>query len=77
VRQEAKGGHPIMPKCNHPNGIIIKPDGVNELDPCVYEEIERYENVTVIISKCIHCGELDISWVRQDNTRKVDIEKEE
>ena len=61
-------------KCQHPNGIIIKPDGVNELDPCVYEETERYENVTVSICKCIHCGEIDISWVRQDNTRKVEKE---
>ena len=53
-----------MPKCKHPNGIIIKPDGIHELDPCIYEEVERYENVTVIISKCIHCGEIDISWTR-------------
>lgn len=27
--------------------ITIKPDGANELDPCLYEEIETYKNVTV------------------------------
>lgn len=66
-----------MPKCTHLNGIIIKPDGIHELDPCIWEETERYENVTVSVCKCINCGEIDIGWVRQDNTRKVDIEKED
>ena len=39
-------------KCSFPDGIVIKPDGVNELDPCVYEEVERYRNCTVIVSRC-------------------------
>lgn len=38
-------------KCEFPEGITIKSDGEHELDPCVYEEIERYENVPVIISR--------------------------
>lgn len=57
-----------MPKCQHPNGIIIKPDGVNELDPCVYEDIEVYKNVTVTISRCMNCGNIEISWQRQPET---------
>lgn len=36
-----------MEKCRFPPGVIVKPDGVNELDPCVYEEVECYKNVTV------------------------------
>ena len=58
-------------KCEFPEEITIKPDGEHELDPCVYEEVERYENVTVIVSKCKNCGHIDISWLRQPNTREV------
>lgn len=60
-----------MSKCEHPGGIIIKPDGVNELDPCVYEDIEKYKNVTVIVSRCIYCGHIEISWVRQEDTEVI------
>lgn len=59
-----------MEKCNF-GGIVIKPDGVNELDACLYEEVERYKNVTVIINKCKKCGNIDISWLRQDDTEKI------
>lgn len=60
-----------MSKCEHHGGIIIKPDGVNELDPCVYEDIEKYKNVTVIVSRCIYCGHIEISWVRQEDTEVI------
>lgn len=55
--------------CSYSEGNVSL--GEHELDPCVYEEVERYENVTVVISRCKKCGKLDIGWVRQDNTRKV------
>lgn len=29
-------------KCQFSDGIIIKPDGINELDPCIYELQHRY-----------------------------------
>ena len=60
-----------MSKCEHPGSIIIKPDGVNELDPCVYEDVEKYKNVTVIVSRCIYCGHIEISWVRQEDTEVI------
>lgn len=60
-----------MSKCEFPYEITVKPDGLNELDPCVYEEIEVYKNVTVTISRCRRCGHIDVSWKRQDNTKKV------
>ena len=63
-----------MPKCTFPDGIVIKPDGVNELDPCIYEEIERYENVTISINRCKKCGHIDISWYRQENTMELEVE---
>lgn len=61
-----------MSKCQFPNGIIVKPDGINELDPCVYEEIERLKNVTVSIRKCKVCGYIDIAWERQDDTERIE-----
>ena len=59
-------------KCSF-DDITIKPDGINELDPCIYEDIEMYANVTVIISRCKKCGHTEISWVRQDNTEEIEI----
>lgn len=58
-------------KCTFGDGITVKPDGRNELDPCLYQEIEAYKNVTVHVLRCVRCGHIDISWSRQDNT--VDI----
>lgn len=61
-----------MPKkCTLPGGIIFKPDGVNELDPCRYEEIERYKNVTVSILRCPKCGHVEIEWERQEDTERI------
>ena len=57
-----------MCKCSHPGGITIKPDGINELDPCRYEVIEVHRNVTVEVNRCKKCGHIDISWFRQDDT---------
>ena len=54
-----------MEKCKWPEGIEIKPDGENELDPCIYKTIEKYANVTVTVSRCIKCGHIDISWEKQ------------
>lgn len=59
-------------KCSFPDGISVKLDGVNELDPCVYEIIEVHKNVTVTISKCMKCGHIDVSWERQDNTETIE-----
>ena len=54
-------------KCKH-DGVVIKPDGVHPLDPCIYKEVQVLHNVTVIISECKNCGDISISWKRQDNT---------
>lgn len=63
-----------MHKCEYPEGIVFKPDGIHELDPCMYQEIERYANVTVSIRKCEKCGHIDIVWFRQEDTEELDIE---
>lgn len=61
-----------MDKCKFPNGITIKPDGTNELDPCIYEDIEIHTNCTVIISKCSKCGNLEISWIKNEDCESYD-----
>lgn len=61
-------------KCKFPNGIKIKPDGINELDPCIYELIEVHRNVTVEVRRCKKCGNIDISWIRQEDTEDEIIE---
>lgn len=55
-------------KCSFGDGITVKPDGVNELDPCVYEDIEFHTNVTVVVKKCLKCGHIEWSWHTQENT---------
>lgn len=59
-------------KCSF-GDITIKPDGINELDPCIYEDIEMYANVTIVISRCKKCGHIEVSWMRQDDTEEIMI----
>ena len=60
-----------MPKCQHDGmqelGTVINGE-VFTVDPCIYEDIERHENVTVIVSKCINCGHITYRWERQPDT---------
>ena len=63
-----------MSKCKFPEGVVIKPDGVHELEACLYQEVERYANVTVSIRKCKHCGDVSIVWFRQEDTEELEVE---
>ena len=63
-----------MDKCKFPEGIVIKPDGIYELDPCEYQEVERYANVTISIRRCKKCGNIDIAWFRQEDTEELEVE---
>lgn len=58
-------------KCSFGHGITIKPDGINELDPCIYEDKEIHANVTVYVRQCQKCGNIDIAWKRQDDTEDI------
>ena len=55
-------------KCNFGAGITVKPDGINELDPCIYEDAEVHTNVTVVVKRCNKCGHIELVWHRQENT---------
>lgn len=61
-----------MCKCSF-DGVSIRPDGIHELDPCVYEDIEKYANATIIISRCKKCGNIEMSWIRQENTEELEV----
>ena len=45
------------------------------VDPCVYKREEGYRNVDVIISRCVYCGALEISWKRTAFTEAITIEE--
>lgn len=53
-------------KCQWPDGIDIKPDGVNSLDPCIYQEIETIHNVTAHVLRCKNCGHIELEFTRQE-----------
>lgn len=56
-----------MHKCGEGKGDVrIFPDGVNELDQCQYELMERHTNCTVEVLRCKVCGHIDILWVNND-----------
>jgi len=61
-------------KCSLPDGVSIKPDGVHEIDPCMYEVAEVYRNVTIEVLRCKRCGHTEISWFRQEDTEEVEID---
>lgn len=73
-RRVKNDGPADLKKCAFPGSITIKPDGVNELDPCIYEEIERYANVTVSVMRCKNCGHIEVTWTRQPDTEELDPE---
>lgn len=63
-------------KCSFPEGVVIKPNGQDELDPCRYDVVEKYRNVTVEVLRCKVCGHTEISWYRQEDTEEVELDAE-
>ena len=60
-----------MCRCSYPEGMMIKPDGINELDPCLYETTNIFTNCIVEVSKCVRCGNVSVTWKRTDRTIEV------
>jgi hypothetical protein len=52
---------------------VIKLGCIHALNLCIYEDVEMYTNVTVIISRCKKCGHIEISWTKQDNTEEIHV----
>lgn len=48
-------------KCEYPEGVDIK-FGPISIDPCRYEIIEKHQNCTVEIVRCVKCGYTDVRW---------------
>lgn len=57
--------------------IVIKPDGIHELDKCEFVEVARLKNVTVQILQCRKCGRYSIGWLRQPDTVDDLMEEDE
>lgn len=74
VEKCGKHGSCDVEKCSG-SGVIFRPDGIHELDPCVYETIEKYKNVTVTVSRCRICGHTEIAWERQPDTEEISEEE--
>ena len=51
-----------MSRCQWPEGMEIRPDGVNPLDPCSYDVVEEHHGVTVRVLRCRRCGHQEIEW---------------
>ena len=51
-------------KCS--SNVVIKPDGETELDPCVYELVDRRENCIVEVFQCQNCGHIEVTWIDKD-----------
>ena len=58
-------------ECKYPEGFVIRPDGIHDLDPCIFEEDEVWKNVVVQILKCKRCGKISIGWYKTPNSIKV------
>lgn len=58
-------------KCSFGVGVTVKPDGINELDPCTYEDVEVHTNVTVVVKRCQKCGHIELVWHRQEDTEDI------
>ena len=68
-----------MGKCKFCDGVVFKPDGIHELEPCFFVETEIHKNATVHVSTCKYCGQTLVEWDRQDNTESyyTDISEED
>lgn len=60
-----------MMKCSFGEGVTIRPDGINDLDPCQYDEVQILKNVTVHVLKCRRCGHVELEWERQPDTEEI------
>lgn len=65
--EDSKQQTELKQKCSYPDGLVIKPDGVHELDPCRYEEIETVYNVNVRVLRCKECGHIELEWFRNED----------
>ena len=63
-------------KCKHKPGALAAICGI-PVDPCTYELVELWANVTVSVRRCPVCGSVDLSWVKQDDTVQLPVGGEE
>ncbi len=65
-----------LEKCKCPQcfiGIPVPDNPIQrvDIDPCVYETQEVISNCIVEISKCKHCGYINVSWHRTEDSISI------
>ena len=63
-----------MAECSWGEGIAVKPDGVHELDPHIYEVAEIHTGVIVAIRRCINCGKQSTAWMQDTEENRAWLE---
>ena len=53
------------PCCSFGEGVEVRPNGIDQLDPCLYKVIEVHKNVTGEVLRCKRCGKIELSWYRE------------
>ena len=61
-----------MDKCKFPDGVVVKLDGIHEVEPHAYRLKQKLKNVTVEILECSECGDVSIGWYRQEDTEEIE-----
>ena len=52
--------------------LLINTAIINSTVKIIYENIEIHTNCTVIISRCQKCGNIDISWIKNEGCESYD-----
>ena len=65
-----------MSRCAMPEGVSLRPDGVHEIDPCIYEEVERHSGCIVHVMRCRRCGHVEISWEKGEDYQLEEVSEE-
>lgn len=57
------------------SGLLFgMPDKTFEVEPCIPQVQQVWENVTIEISKCTKCGKIHYTWYRQEDTHRLDAD---
>ena len=66
---EIPEGKYVCEKCE--NSVKFSIDGEHKMDRHLYRDIQVVKNVTVVVSQCVDCGHIEISWHKQDDTEDI------
>ena len=59
--------------CTHKPGDVARIGDI-DVSPHIYRAVEVHHNVSVCVSRCVHCGEVSITWSPDPDTFALDEE---